>query len=422
MTQPIPRKTACFHRARDGKRLPWARGDFCNAVHLEDEGRNMRKLRALSVLAFAILLLSLNPVRGQAQLKLQVSDFGKTKDGLAVSRYVLANRKGLEAVVITYGADLVSLKVPDRHGEVADIVLGYDNLEGYEQDKSFFGASIGRYGNRIARGTFTLDGKLFHLPINDGPNSLHGGGQGFNKKVWTAADHSRPDAQVLELTYVSPDGEAGYPGTLKVIVTYTLPAEANELRIDYSASTDKNTVINLTNHSYFNLSGVPAKDILGHQLLLHASAFTPVDSTLIPTGELRTSRGTPFDFTKATAIGARIGQNDEQLKFGKGYDHNWVLDKTAKPGLKVAAEVFEPTSGRVLEILTTEPGVQFYSGNFLDGTVRGKNGQSYGHRTGFCLETQHFPDSPNHSNFPSTELRPGKTYRSTTILRLSARK
>ena len=382
----------------------------------------MNRLSVLP-LAFVALLIFANAFSAKgAERKIQVSNFGQTKNGDAVYRYVLSNSRGVEAVVISFGAALVSLKAPDRSGKSADIVLGYDTLDGYEQDKTFFGATIGRYGNRIAGGQFTLDGTVFHLPKNDGPNSLHGGMRGFNKRIWTGVDRSRADAQVLELAYTSPDGEEGYPGTLKVQVTYTLPAEANELRIDYSATTDKDTVVNLTNHSYFNLSGVASQEILEHQLLLRALKFTPVDSTLIPTGELRAVCCGPFDFTKATAIGARINQGDEQLKFGKGYDHNWVLERTNKGGLQVAAEVFEPTSGRVLEVLTTEPGIQFYSGNFLDGKVRGKGGQLYGQRTGFCLETQHFPDSPNHANFPSTVLRPGQVYRSTTVFRFSIRK
>ena len=357
-----------------------------------------------------------------AEHKIQLSDFGKTREGIAISRFVLTNNKGVEAVVITYGATLVSLKVPDRAGNSSDIVLGYDTLEGYEDGKSFFGATIGRYGNRIAAGQFTLDGTLFHLPKNDGPNTLHGGVRGFNKRIWKGVDRSRADAQVLELTYTSADGEEGFPGTLTATVTYTLPAESNELRLDYSAKTDKYTVVNLTNHSYFNLSGDMNREILDHHLILRAAKFTPVDSTLIPTGELRAVSGTPFDFNKSTAIGARIGQDDEQLKFGKGYDHNWVLTRTEKGGLQLAAEVFERSSGRVLEVLTTEPGIQFYSGNFLDGSSKGKGGQSYPHRSGFCLETQHFPDSPNHPNFPSTELKPGQSYRSTTVFRFSSRK
>ena len=288
-------------------------------------------MNRLSVLPFAFvaLLIFANAFSAKGtERKIQVSDFGRTKSGDAIYRYVLSNSKGVEAVVISYGAALVSLKAPDRSGKSADIVLGYDTLDGYEQDKTFFGATIGRYGNRIAGGQFTLDGTVFHLPKNDGPNSLHGGIRGFNKRIWTGVDRSRADAQVLELTYTSPNGEEGYPGTLKVQVTYTLPAEANELRIDYSATTDKDTVVNLTNHSYFNLSGVASQEILEHQLLLRAMEFTPVDSTLIPTGELRAVCCGPFDFTKATAIGARINQGDEQLKFGKGYDHNWVLERT----------------------------------------------------------------------------------------------
>jgi aldose 1-epimerase len=354
--------------------------------------------------------------------KVAVSDFGKTKDGLAISRYVLANNKGMEAVVINFGAILVSLKVPDINGKSSDVVLGYDTVAGYEQDKSYFGATIGRYGNRIAGGQFTLNGTAFHVPKNHGPNSLHGGSPGFNKRVWMGADRSRAGAQVLEMSYISPDGEQGYPGSLKVNVTYTLPADKNELQIDYLATTDKDTVINLTNHSYFNLTGDPKRDILGHELMLNASEFTPVDSTLIPTGEMRSVAGTPFDFRKSTAIGARINSDDQQLKFGKGYDHNWVLEKAKTRGWQIAAEVFEATSGRVLEVLTTELGVQFYSGNFLDGTAIGKNGEAYAHRTGFCLETQHFPDSPNHKSFSSTVLAAGQTYRSSTVLRFSARK
>ena len=376
----------------------------------------------ISLFSLGVLLVSVLLRTNAFTPKISVSAFGTTKEGRQVYQYVLSNHKGVEAAVITYGAALVSLKVPGRDGASADVVLGYDDLAGYEADKSFFGATIGRYGNRIAHGQFSLNGTVYHLPTNDGPNSLHGGTRGFNKRIWTAVDRSRADAQVLELTYTSPDAEEGYPGTLHVTVTYTLPADANELRIDYRATTDKETVVNLTNHSYFNLSAVMAQQILDHQLMLRARQFTPVDSTLIPTGELRAVAGTPFDFTKATAIGSRINQDDEQLKFGRGYDHNWVLERPEKTELQLGAQVYEPTTGRVLEVLTTEPGIQFYSGNFLDGTVRGKGGVLYGHRTGFCLETQHFPDSPNHANFPSTVLKPGQTYRSTTVLRFSLRK
>ena len=382
----------------------------------------MTRSPAILLPLVALVLLTATFDAKGTDRKVQVSDFGKTADGISVYRYTLTNDRGVEAAVISYGATLVSLKVPDRNGKIADVVLGYDTVDGYEQGASYFGGTIGRYGNRIAGGKFTLDGKVFQLPTNDGLNSLHGGTIGFNKRIWTAVDRSRLDAEVLELSYTSPDGEEGYPGALKVKVTYTLPAESNELRIDYLATTDKDTVLNLTNHSYFNLTGDASQTILDHQLTLHALKFTPVDSTLIPTGEERAVQGTPFDFTKPTAIGARINQEDEQLKFGKGYDHNWVLEKTDKVGLQPAAEVFDPTSGRVLEILTTEPGIQFYSGNFLDGTAKGKGGQLYAYRTGLALETQHFPDSPNHPKFPSTELKPGQIYRSTTVLRFSTRK
>jgi aldose 1-epimerase len=378
----------------------------------------MNKFHAIAI-GFLGLGLTCNAQAAENHVK--VSAFGKTDDGGSVSRYVLTNSKGVEAVLINYGASLVSLKVPDRNGKSADVVLGYDDIGGYEKDKAFFGASIGRYGNRIAGGQFTLDGTTFHVPKNDGPNSLHGGSPGFNKRLWTAVDRSNASAQIVEFSYTSPDGEEGYPGTLKVKVTYTLPADKNELQIDYAATTDKDTVLNLTNHSYFNLSGDMSQEILKHELLLHASEFTPVDATLIPTGELRPVKGTPFDFEKATAIGSRINQDDEQLKFGKGYDHNWVLRRSNHPGLQPAAVVFEPNNGRVLEVLTTEPGVQFYTGNFLDGTVKGKGSLAYARRTGFCLETQHFPDSPNHKNFPSTELKAGQTYHSHTVLRFSTR-
>jgi aldose 1-epimerase len=376
--------------------------------------------------AFLTLLAlpTLGPCSGakDAEQQIQVSEFGKTTRGKFVHRYVLRNRHGVEATIITYGATLVSLKTPDRSGKPADIVLGYDGVGGYEEGKAYFGATIGRYGNRIAKGEFSLNGQAFHLPKNDGPNSLHGETVGFNKRVWTAVDRSQADAEILELSYRSPDGEEGYPGNLRANVTYTLPTNTNELRIEYSATTDKDTVLNLTNHSYFNLSGDFGQTILDHQLVIHARKFTPVDSTLIPTGELRAVDGTAFDFMKSTAIGSRINQDNEQLKFGKGYDHNWVLERSEGPNLQVAAEVFEPATGRVLEVLTTEPGIQFYSGNFLDGTARGRGGQSYGHRTGLCLETQHFPDAPNHKNFPSTELKTGQTYHSTTVLRFSTRR
>lgn len=366
--------------------------------------------------------MAITQLSGSSKMKSGITkhDFGKTSDGKTAEAYVLKNKNGVEVTISDFGSTLISFKAPDRNGKLADIVLGYKSAADYERGKSFFGGTIGRYGNRIADGQFTLDGKAYHVPKNDGPNSLHGGITGFNKRYWNAKDISTGSDQSVEFTYLSPDGEEGYPGNLKVKAVYSLN-DQNELKISYAATTDKDTVVNLTNHSYFNLAGEGSGDILGHELILKADKFTPVDSTLIPTGELTPVKGTPFDFSNSVAIGARIDQDDQQLTFGKGYDHNWALTagKQAKPQL--AAEVFEPKSGRVLQVLTTEPGVQFYSGNFLDGTVVGKSDKSYGHRSGFCLETQHFPDSPNHSNFPSTVLKPGQSYRTETIYKVSSR-
>jgi len=347
------------------------------------------------------------------------ASFGKTSTGMEVKLYFLRNKHGLEAAVTNFGATLVSLKTPDRHGKLADIVLGYDSVTGYEKGKAYFGGTIGRYGNRIAGGKFTLDGITYHLATNNGANHLHGGIQGFNKVIWQARPLS---SQSLELTYTSKDGEEGYPGTLDVKVTYTL-TDNDELRIDYEAALapGKDTIVNLTNHSYFNLTGNPQNTILDHKLTLNASRFTPIDSGFIPTGELRPVSGTPFDFTTAAAIGARINQTDQQLKMGIGYDHNFVIDRANRKGLVKAAEVFEPSSGRVMDVYTTEPGIQFYSGNFLDGTEKGKGGQSYCHRSALCLETQHFPDSPNQPAFPSTTLKSGHRYTSTTVYGFSVR-
>jgi aldose 1-epimerase len=357
---------------------------------------------------------------GAATAGMKKAPFGKTPDGMEITLYTLTNKNGVEVAIANFGGAVVSLKVPDREGKVADVVLGYDSLEGYLANPAHFGALIGRYGNRIAHGKFTLDGNTYTLAKNNGENSLHGGTIGFDRRVWTARDISTPEAPALELKYVSKDGEEGYPGTLSVRVVYTLTAQ-NELKIDYSATTDKDTVLNLTNHSYFNLAGQGNGDILGHVLTLHADKFTPVDAGLIPTGELRSVQGTPFDFTKPIAIGPRIGQNDEQLKLGNGYDHNWIVNH-AKPGdMSIAAQVYEPRTGRVLEVWTDQPGIQFYTGNFLDGTIHGKGGVVYGQRTGFCLETQHYPDSPNHPDFPTTELKPGERFHSTTTFRFSAR-
>jgi aldose 1-epimerase len=366
------------------------------------------------------LFFLLNPMRAENQPLIQKQAFGKTEDGQSVDIYTLRNRDGIEARITNYGATLVSLRVPDRSGNFADIVLGYDNLEGYIGDKAYFGATVGRYSNRIAHGKFALNGTTYSLPLNNGPNTLHGGIKGFNKRVWTAEDSSGANQARIEFRYLSKDGEEGFPGNLTVYVTYTLSDE-NSLRIDYIATTDKDTVVNLTNHSYFNLAGQGNGNILKHQLMLRADRFTPVDATLIPTGELRNVVTTPFDFTKAMAIGARIDQDYEQLKIAKGYDHNFVVNQHSG-GLQSIAEVYEPTSGRVLEVSTTQPGVQFYTGNFLDGTVPGKGGKAYEYRSGFCLETQHFPDSPNHPDFPSTTLKPGQKFESTTVYRFSTRK
>jgi aldose 1-epimerase len=348
--------------------------------------------------------------------------FGKTASGDQIDLYSLTNKKGMEVSVTNFGATVVTLRVPDRSGKAADVVLGFDNLEGYENGKSYFGATVGRYANRIGGGQFSIGGKTYTLPKNNGNNSLHGGIIGFNKKVWKAREIASKDGESLELSYLSVDGEEGFPGNLSVKVVFTVPAERNELKIDYSASTDKDTVLNLSNHSYFNLAGEGNGDILDHVLTLHAKQFTPVDGTLIPTGELRDVAGTPMDFTSANVIGKRIDSDYEQLVFGKGYDHNWVLARSDGGNhAALAAEAYDPKSGRRLEVLTTEPGVQFYSGNFLDGSAKGKGNKVYGRRAAFCLETQHFPDSPNHPNFPSTLLKPGSVFHSETVFRFSAK-
>jgi aldose 1-epimerase len=338
--------------------------------------------------------------------------FGVTPSGEAVDLYTLTNSKGMEAAISTYGGVVVSLKVPDRNGTLGDVVLGFDNLEGYVKPGTYFGAIIGRYGNRIANGRFTLDGVAYTLAKNNGENSLHGGRQGFDKRLWTAT-HST--GQSVELTYLSKDGEEGFPGNLSTTVTYTL-TDNNELRIDYSATTDKDTVVNLTNHSYFNLAGQGEGDVLGHRVTIRADRFTPVNKTLIPTGELRSVEGTPLDFRQPHTIGERIDSADEQLALGGGYDHNFVINRTAS-GLELAATVSEPKTGRVLEVLTTEPGVQFYTANSLATT--GKGGKVYSRRSAFCLETEHYPDSPNQPDFPSVVLKPGGHYQTTTVYRFS---
>ena len=345
------------------------------------------------------------------------ASFGVTQQGETVDVITLTNARGLEVRAITYGGIIVSLRTPDRHGNLDDVVLGYDDLDGYLRDSPYFGSIVGRYGNRIANGRFALDGDTYELATNNGPNHLHGGLRGFDKVVWSAELLEGDDGVAVIFTYVSTDGDEGYPGTLTARVTYTL-TDQNELIVDYLATTDKATPVNLTQHSYFNLAGAGSGDVLGHQLRINARNFTPVDETLIPIGELASVTGTPFDFTTSTPIGARIEQDDEQLIRGGGYDHNFVLDRP-ETGLQHAARVAEPTTGRVLDIYTTEPGLQFYSGNFLDGSITGKSGRVYRHRYGFCLETQHFPDSPNRPNFPSTILRPGEEYRSRTVFAFS---
>ena len=345
-------------------------------------------------------------------------DFGRTPDGREVSLYTLTNRRGAEARIINYGGTVVSLKVPDRRGRLADVVLGFDDLEGYLNQTFYIGSLIGRYANRIANARFTLNGVEHRLAANNGPHNLHGGLKGFDKVVWEARPLKARGGAALELTYLSRDGEEGFPGNLRARVAYTL-TDRNELRVDYFATTDKDTVVNMTQHSYFNLAGEGAGDILGHYLTLYASRFTPTDATSIPTGELRAVRGTPFDFTRPQVIGARIEADDEQLRFGKGYDHNFVVGGRAGV-LRKAAEAYEPTTGRVMEVWTTEPGVQLYTGNYL-AVERGKGGKPYPTRTGFCLETQHYPDSPNKPQFPSAALRRGGRYRSTTVYRFSAR-
>jgi len=338
--------------------------------------------------------------------------FGQLPDGRRVELFTLTNRHGIEVRAMTYGAIITSIRAPDRDGKSADIVLGFDRLGGYLAGSPYFGAIVGRYANRIAGGRFTLDGVTYRLAQNNGPNSLHGGVRGFDKVLWAAEQFQTDSTGGVVLEYESPNGEEGFPGTVYVRVTYTL-TNRDELDIAYEATTDKATPINLSQHTYWNLHGDGRGDILDHVLTLNASAYTPVDSTLIPTGTIAAVAGTPFDFRRATAIGARIEQANEQLRFGRGYDHNWVLDGSS------AARLEDPTTGRRLDIRTTEPGIQFYSGNFLDGTLKGKNGVTYGHRTGLCLETQHFPDSPNHANFPSTILRPGERYQSRTTIAFS---
>lgn len=344
------------------------------------------------------------------------SAFGKSRDGEPVELYTLRNRQGMEAQICTYGGIVTTLKVPARDGKLDDVVLGYDQLDGYLKSSPFFGCIVGRYANRIGGAKFTLDGKTYTLTANNGPNSLHGGPNALDKKVWRVL---KATDDTLELQHTSKDGEEGFPGNLNVTAKYSI-TDDNGLRVDYAATTDKSTVINLSHHSYFNLAGQGNGNILGHVVYINSDKITPVNKDLVPTGDFASVEGTPLDFRTPTAIGARIESPDQQMQFGSGYDHNWVINKPANQ-LGLHARVYEPQSGRVLEVWSTEPGVQFYTGNFLDGSITGKAGASYQRRGGFCLEPQHYPDSPNKPNFPSVVLRPGQTFKSTIIYKFSTK-
>ena len=387
----------------------------------------MRRIpgRRLGVAMLTLALLGLvgvstSEAHGRAP-RITKALFGTLANGTKVDVYTLTNSHRMEVKILTYGGILQSIRVPDRHGRFANVALGFDNLADYVAKSPYFGCITGRYANRIAKGQFKLNGKTYQLPINNPPNSLHGGDVGFDKHVWAATPHQGKNSVSLALTFTSPNGDQGYPGTLANEVTYTL-TNRNEIRMDYRArlvgNSNLKTIINLTNHAYWNLAGEGSSDIYGHRLTLKASHYTPVDPTLIPTGAIDPVAGTPMDFTRSTAIGARIRNGFPQLVIGRGYDHNWVLDRHGG-GLELAARVVEPRSGRVLEVITDQPGLQFYSGNFLDGTLVGTSGRMYRQGDGFALETQHYPDSPNHPNFPSTVLAPGQTYKTTTIYKLS---
>jgi aldose 1-epimerase len=347
--------------------------------------------------------------------------FGTTAGGARVDRYTLTNANGMRVRILTYGGIVQAMSVPDRKGTFADVALGLPTLHDYEAESPYFGAIIGRFANRIAKGTFTLDAKTYHLPINNAPNSLHGGTRGFDKRVWAATPRTRNGVVSLKLSRVSPDGEMGYPGTMHVSVTYTL-TNSNGLRMDYRATTDQDTVVNVANHTYFNLAGEGSGTVHDQRMMINADRYTPIDATLIPTGQKAPVAGTPFDFTRSKAIGKDIRDGVQQIAFANGYDHNWVLNKTGGHGpLRLAARAYDPASGRVLRVLTDQPGVQFYSGNFLDGSIVGISGKTYRQGDAFTLETQHFPDSPNHADFPSTVLHPGEVFRSSTVYQFATR-
>lgn len=378
-----------------------------------------RRTLLVGATAAGALLSTGLPASASGGATISAEAWGTAPDGTAVERYTLVNGEATVRI-LTYGGIVQSFEVPDRHGERGNVVLGFDSLDGYVAGNNpgpYFGALIGRYGNRIAAGRFTLDGTEHQLPLNNGVNSLHGGTDSFDKRVWTATPVPGHHAVGLRLRLVSPDGDQGYPGTLSVEVTYTLD-RFRQLQIDYRATTDAATVVNLTNHTYWNLAGESSGSIYDHELQIHADAYTPVDATLIPTGEIAPVAGTPMDFTGPTAVGERLRVPFQQILFGQGYDHNWVLDREGT-GLVEAAVLHEEGCGRTLTISTTEPGLQFYSGNFLDGTLVGTGGTVYRQGDGLALETQHFPDSPNQPGFPSTTLRPGQTYTSTTVFSLS---
>jgi len=374
--------------------------------------------RVLALLSLSLAVASVVGCKTIPSEAITRRPFGQTKDGTPAYLFTLRNAQGAEARISNYGGLVVSLKVPDKHGKLGDVVLGYDKLSDYIKDTPYFGALIGRYGNRIAKGKFVLDGKEYTLATNNYPNALHGGIKGFDKVVWEPTFLVSKEGPALKLKYLSKDGEEGYPGNLSVTAVYTL-TDDNALKLEFTATADQDTVVNLTHHSYFNLAG--RDSILNHVVMIPADKYTPVDGTLIPTGELAPVEGTPFDFRTPTAIGARINQDNEQLKFGKGYDHNWVINKP--PGqYGLMARVTEPTTGRVMEVYSDEPGLQFYSGNFLDGTITGKGGWVYQFRNGFCMEPQHYPDSPNKPEFPSVVLKPGQTFHNVIVYKFSAQK